>query len=572
MSIRSTFLTLSRFVIPLALASCAPLEDEEVARSEQPLDGAESSYVSDTVVAALSAYPQMRGRTWNVSHDNRLEGDWVVQTPVQSIWGAPGSDLVVTSACTTNCDADFGRQRCDVQSDCTGGGVCRAVSATVKTPGEAPAKLCTGHSDALYEQIYELMTRGERFVDVTSLTPPDGAFEAAIRNALTFLSKKPNPPQVRLLFAAWPHPMATNTRTVAESLARDIDRSSPIRVFVGAFRSSDLPFSWNHSKIVAIDGKDALVGGHNLWSKHYLEIDPVHDISMRVRGTAAADAQRFANEMWKYTCNNMTWSTWLTYSVWSTRFTRGSFSTGKKDGCPAAFDLTPPAGPSSGTIISVGRLGKGIELDANQAHGNQADVALRALIRSAKRTLRISQQDIGPVKAPVIGIPLNGWPDAEIAELGNALGRGVEVFVVVSNPDSAAGGLSPIEAQYWNGWSLLDIARRIRDYMERTPGLPKGAALRELLCAKLHVARLRYGSDATWPSGVPFANHDKTLAVDEQAFYMGSHNLYPAGLQEFGYIVDDSRATRTYLSAAWSNIWQFSQTTAITGSGVSCQL
>jgi phosphatidylserine/phosphatidylglycerophosphate/cardiolipin synthase-like enzyme len=556
----------SRLVGLLALlAGCAPSLDEELADREHANSGAESSYVSDTVLGALEAHAHMRGRTWNVSHDNRFEGDWLVETPAQSIWGAPASELEVPRACTSQCDTDFGRQRCSTQSDCTGGGTCRAVSATVKAPGQAPAKLCVGHSDVVYEQMYELMISGERFVDVTSLTKPDGAFEAAIRNAITYLAHKPSPPQVRLLFASYPHPMATNTDRVLESLVRDVG-DAPIPLFVGAFRSSNFPFSWNHSKLVAVDGRDALVGGHNLWDKHYLDIDPVHDVSMRVRGTAAADAQRFANEMWDYTCRNMTLGTYFTFSVWSSKFTPRRFRR-VGSGCPSAFNLTPPAGPSTGTVISVGRLGTGIVAD-----GNQADVALRALIRAARHTLRISQQDIGPVKLPVVGVPIADWPDAEIAELGNALGRGVEVFIVVSNPDASAGGLSPLEAQYWNGWSLQDIAGKIRAYMERTPGMPRGSALRELLCAKLHVARLRYGPDATWPSGVPFANHDKTLAVDEQGFYIGSHNLYPAGLQEFGYIVDDSRATRTYLDGVWSNVWQYSQATAISGSGVSCQL
>lgn len=558
----------ARFVVlgPL-LISCANEPEVEVSQAEQAL--AESSYVSDTVLEALAPHEPMRGKTWNVSHDNRLEGDWLVQTPVEALWGAPVSDLLVPARCTSDCDADFERKRCETNADCGDQGECRAVSATVTTPGQAPRKLCVGHSDALYEQVYELMIRGERYVDVTSLTKPDGAFKAAIRNALTYLAKKPNPPQVRLLFAAFPHPMATNTKTELKELTAGIVKdapNSPIQVSFGAFRSSDFPFSWNHAKIVAIDGKEALVGGHNLWSKHYLDIDPVHDTSMHVRGTAAADAQRFANQMWDYTCNNMTWSTYLTWSVWANKFTRGSI----RDGCLTPFDLTPPEGPSSTTIISVGRLGTGIVKKG--VDGNQADVALRALIRSARHTLRILQQDIGPLKLPVFGVPIANWPDAELAEIGDALGRGVEVFIVVSNENASAGGLSPLEAQYWNGWSLHDIARRIRDFMERTPGVPKGAALRELLCEKLHVASLRYGPDATWPSGVPFASHDKGIAVDEQGFYVGSQNLYPAGLQEFGYIVDDSRATRTYLNAVWSNVWQYSQTAAISGRGATCQL
>jgi phosphatidylserine/phosphatidylglycerophosphate/cardiolipin synthase-like enzyme len=546
----------------MTVVACAPDEvSDDIFVQTSPLV-AQSSYVSDIVLEALEAYPEMRGRTWDVSHDNRLLDDWLIQTPVTPIWGESASSLLLAK-CTQDCDPDFGRQRCETQRDCTGGGVCTELRATVTTEGEAPRKLCSGHSDSLVDQIYDLMVRGEQVVDVSSLSPPDGAFEAAMRNALTLLSKRAEPPRVRLLFASFPHPMATNTTTVARSLTRDIDRRSSIEVSVGAFRSSDAPLSWNHSKIIAIDGREAIVGGHNLWDGHYLQIDPVHDLSMRVHGGAAADAQRFINEMWRYTCEKMTWSTWLTWSVWSNQFRKGRIVTG----CPKPFDLQVPRGPDTGTIISVGRLGSGIAQDANQA-----DAALIALIRSARQTLRLSQQDIGPVKLPVVGIPIAGWPDEVLEALAEALYRDVEVLVVLSNPRASAGGLSPLEAQYANGWTLRDVADRIRRKMEGAPAALPSDAIRQLLCERLHLAYLRYGESESWPSGVGLAHHDKTIAVDEQGFYIGSQNLYPAGLQEFGYIVDDSRATGTYLDVYWSEIWRHSQTTRISGAGAVCTL
>ncbi len=94
----------------------------------------------------------------------------------------------------------------------------------------------------------------------------------------------------------------------------------------------------------------------------------------------------------------------------------------------------------------------------------------------------------------------------------------------------------------------------MKNYMGSVAGYPKGEALRALVCAKLHLAPLRYGADATWPDGTPFANHAKTL-------------VYPAGLQELGYIVDDSRATGEYLTRCWSRVWSHAASAAISGDG-----
>ena len=57
---------------------------------------------------------------------------------------------------------------------------------------------------------------------------------------------------------------------------------------VGAYRvGAD---SWNHSKIVSIDGEKVFTGGHNLWTRHYLQEAPVHDVSVVLDSTIAVDA------------------------------------------------------------------------------------------------------------------------------------------------------------------------------------------------------------------------------------------------------------------------------------------
>ena len=47
---------------------------------------------------------------------------------------------------------------------------------------------------------------------------------------------------------------------------------------------TELSHVLNHAKIIAVDGKVLITGGHNFWDQHYLKTAPVHDLSIRLRG------------------------------------------------------------------------------------------------------------------------------------------------------------------------------------------------------------------------------------------------------------------------------------------------
>jgi phosphatidylserine/phosphatidylglycerophosphate/cardiolipin synthase-like enzyme len=60
----------------------------------------------------------------------------------------------------------------------------------------------------------------------------------------------------------------------------------------------DTKMTWNHTKIISMDGTSALVGGHNLNMDLFRSYPPVHDVSVVVHGKPAQGSQLFLNQMW----------------------------------------------------------------------------------------------------------------------------------------------------------------------------------------------------------------------------------------------------------------------------------
>merc|ERR1719163_2005263 len=146
----------------------------------------------------------------------------------------------------------------------------------------------------------ELMSKTKVWLDVTSLGPPDGLFMTEFKKGLADICKtaesQEKPIVIRMLFGNIVG-MPVNCDAVMEELTSDLPEEPNIEMWVGAWRRG---VSWNHSKIIAVDGKYLHNGGHNLWDAHYLKNNPVHDLSMYCEGGVAADGHRFANGMWRF--------------------------------------------------------------------------------------------------------------------------------------------------------------------------------------------------------------------------------------------------------------------------------
>ena len=64
-----------------------------------------------------------------------------------------------------------------------------------------------------------------------------------------------------------------------------------------------------------------------------------------------------------------------------------------------------------------------------------------------------------------------------------------------------------------------------------------------------------------------FGNHAKVVIADDAAFYIGSQNLYPANLAEYGFIVDDAGVAADFVTHYFSDIWAASKRSAVSGPG-----
>ena len=137
----------------------------------------------------------------------------------------------------------------------------------------------SGHDDWFPKKMGEIMSRTEAWCDLMSLGPPDGLFMKAIKEALMTIAKrsigKEKPVVVRIMFGNIVG-MPVNATKLIKEFTKDLPEESNLHVWVGAWRRGA---SWNHAKIIAVDGKYLHTGGHvsfSLLSTTMLKLLPSH--------------------------------------------------------------------------------------------------------------------------------------------------------------------------------------------------------------------------------------------------------------------------------------------------------
>ncbi|QEV50196.1 phospholipase [Streptomyces vinaceus] len=477
--------------------------------------------------------PGLEGRVWERTGGNVLDastpgsGDWLLQTP--GCWG----------------DATCGAR-----------------------PG----------TERLLAKMTENVSRATRTVDISTLAPfPNGAFQDAIVAGLKSSAARGNKLKVRVLVGAAPvyHLNVLPSKYRDELVAKLGADARNVDLNVASMTTSKTAFSWNHSKLLVVDGQSVITGGINDWKDDYLETaHPVADVDLALRGPAAASAGRYLDELWSWTCQNKS----NIASVWFASSNGAACMPAMaKDTAPA----TPAAAPGDVPAVAVGGLGVGIKqsdpssafrptlpsapdtkcvvglhdntnADRDYDTVNPEESALRTLISSAKGHIEISQQDVNATCPPLPRYDIRVY-DALAARMA----AGVKVRIVVSDPANrgavGSGGYSQIK-------SLSEISDTLRDRLALLTG-DQGAA-KATMCSNLQLATFRSSQSPAWADGHPYAQHHKVVSVDDSAFYIGSKNLYPAWLQDFGYVVESPAAAAQLNAQLLAPQWQYSRATA----------
>lgn len=106
------------------------------------------------------------------------------------------------------------------------------------------------------------------WADVMSLGPPDGQFMVEMNKALKTIAERKSEKTViiRMMFGNIIG-MPVNCTKVIQKLTEGVPADANLQLWVGAWRKK---VSWNHAKIIAVDGIYLHTGGHNMWDPHYL--------------------------------------------------------------------------------------------------------------------------------------------------------------------------------------------------------------------------------------------------------------------------------------------------------------
>ena len=341
-----------------------------------------------------------------------------------------------------------------------------------------------------------------------------------------------------------------------KKLTENLPEDANIQLWVGAWRCGA---SWNHTKLIAVDGRYLHTGGHNLWSDVYMKNEPVHDISIQLEGTVAHDAHNYADTQWAFIEKKQ--ATFLGQILENvpdflplpaiTRVIVSEYPQGEATEFAPQYDTscvsTYEPLEDTVSVISVGRQATLVDND------RPADDAFIAMIDASKKIIRMSLQDIGPICLPGTKIPLPGvgWPKPYLDALARAIWlRGVDVEMVLTNQDSKSG--------YTNGWSCVDVASELIKRIQKQFPAADDAQLRQKVEDNLFICYIRHDKKDSYENGERIGNHCKYFIVDDMISYTGSQNLYECDLAEWGVLIDDVKMTAKMIDGYWKPMWEVS--------------
>ncbi|WP_285621186.1 hypothetical protein [Actinoallomurus iriomotensis] len=533
-------------------------------------------YLDRIEKAVRHVSPGLEHQVWERTGGNRLDdsaGDWLLQTP--QCWGhdpCPRSDRPGTKRLLDKITANIGEASKTV--DITSLGCPEKLIAQLPSP-------CG--------------------------TYPDGAFRDAIVAGLKKAAGK-HKIIFRMLLGAPVLPATVNGDDWIKAAKKTIGSSAGnVEFHVATMTTSyaGTPLvpkggytpSWNHSKLIVVDGRTVITGGVNTYTNNYVETPkPVTDMMMAIRGPAAMSATGYINRLWDWTCANRNKLNWLA--------TTGSWVYQSGGGCVSR--LRPPAAAKAGDLdmLEVGGLGVGIQakdpsstyqlpalkrpedakcdlsyadkdvvnLDRDYQTVNPEETALREMVATATRSIVFSQQDLygwcaaigGPIKAV--------QPLGDLRLLDNVAAKmikGVKVRIVISTPGN--------EDSYSTMKNMGQFSNLLRKRIALQAGSDRAADT--VMRDTLQYASLRSSDKPYWKGKATddrgkvidcddakkpctYAQHTKLVVVDDRVFYLGSKNAYPAFLQDDGYFIENPAAVAHLEKEFLDPQWKYSKADA----------
>lgn len=439
--------------------------------------------------------------------------------------------------------------------------------------GPFTSEALTKDSRQLLSAITNVIANARHVVDIALLWHinwglPDGFFHHALQQGFQRLRQAGGKPLIRVLCGIPTGPLVAN-----QDLANWLKGLIPAGLSAYMATNHPATASWNHSKIVAADGKAAIVGGHNLWNSAYMSFAPIHDVSALIEGPAAATAHGFCDLLWSQRGSPLAY----------VHFTQDKVTHELPP--MSTRSLLPPAAPVGKVpMMALGRLGAGIarQLDAV----TDASVTARIVaILSAKSEIRIVQQSLG---FQLIMSDISSFDIPTMRALAKMINLGRRVSIIMTNDGAQDGGGDPYSATPLK-YTLFALGQFLQ-YEMRHPGPPRDRPLdyvhnnvrpnilgleaktKQIMNERVFLMPLRFSSRGhVWKAPGQKDRiaglHAKVYQIDDQGFYVGSDNMYrsgtDAGLQEFGYFVDSQEETIKFQRAYWDQLWTHSNSARV---------
>lgn len=281
---------------------------------------------------------------------------------------------------------------------------------------------------------------------------------------------------------------------------------------------------WNHCKMVVRDRAVLITGGHDYNIGAYRVAKPWWDLSILVQGDGAAKAAIWYDHLWEEALNHVVIS--ADHHSWG----------GKKNDRPADQaappELTTAGSPIAGTVWSLARGDRDFAFDRSDW---SADDAILVALGKAKESIRIAQHHM------LRDEKFKTYCREIATALYEAAMRGVSIEIL-------SGELDPRQRYRDHGVKRMSAA-----------GL-SGEEMAEVEAR--FTFRIKPPEFGAW--------HQKFFMIDDQAFYVGSQNLYPSGfrtrandpinplarnLYEYGLLIDDRALAGEVKTGYWDFIW-----------------